>query len=249
MPSRNFHALRRWILVLALATLTGASVSASEYKLGPDDSTGRTEWVEVWWRLEVDELGRGTLHNGEHQRFKSSEALRGRLNALVSRWEFEPAKVKGIPVTGSTGLRFVLKVTAVDAERVEGLLQHVSVSPLVLRRVAPRYPFDALRQSRQGDVLVELTIAPSGRVRGVRKVESTVNRDLEDAALRAAREWVFQADEVAGRRVETKVIVPFRLRIPGREPDVEQDPKASDQLTVISADQIRLLTTIREQPL
>ena len=86
------------------------------------------------------------------------------------------------------------------------------VVPLV--RVRARYPFFAKRNNVQGDVVLELTIAPDGSVEDARVVESFPPGTFDASALASVRQWKFAPQFVDGqpvRRTGARVTVGFRL--------------------------------------
>ena len=56
---------------------------------------------------------------------------------------------------------------------------------------APRYPAEALRSGTQGQVVVEITVAPDGSVSNARVVRADPPRVFDREALNAVRRWKF----------------------------------------------------------
>ncbi len=79
--------------------------------------------------------------------------------------------------------------------------------PRTRLQAAPLYPYEARRDGRSGEVLVEFMVDESGRVRDARAVRAT-HPVFEDAALRAVGRWVFEPGRRHGR------IVAFRMAVP-----------------------------------
>lgn len=68
-------------------------------------------------------------------------------------------------------------------------------APSALRAIStpsPQYPPEALRDGRQGEVVVEFTVNPDGSVSNPRVVRSDPPRVFDRAALSAVRRWRFQ---------------------------------------------------------
>jgi protein TonB len=91
----------------------------------------------------------------------------------------------------------------------------------VVRRVEPEYP-DLARQARvEGDVTVQVTVGPSGRVERafVLKGEDL----LDEAALKAVRQWTFEPALQEGVPVASTLtfVLPFRLGLPTGSTRVE----------------------------
>lgn len=57
---------------------------------------------------------------------------------------------------------------------------------------SPQYPPEALRDGRQGEVVVEFTVNPDGSVSNPRVVRASPPRVFDRAALNAVRRWRFQ---------------------------------------------------------
>lgn len=71
---------------------------------------------------------------------------------------------------------------------------------------APRYPVDALRAGRSGEVQVEFTVAPDGSVTNARVVRSNPARVFDREAVAAVRRWRF---EPPGATVTTRRTIGF----------------------------------------
>ncbi len=83
--------------------------------------------------------------------------------------------------------------------------------PQALERVAPQYPADAMRNGERGTVVVRITVGTDGAPSTVAVERSSRSRDLDRAALDAARRWRFRPAEVAGQPTQADVLVPFEF--------------------------------------
>jgi TonB family protein len=94
------------------------------------------------------------------------------------------------------------------AVRVGGTLQE----PRKIRDARPDYPDSAKKARVSGVVILEITIAPQGRVAEA-KVIRGVHPDLDRAALDAVKDWVYEPTKVRGIVVPVimTVTVYFRL--------------------------------------
>jgi periplasmic protein TonB len=72
---------------------------------------------------------------------------------------------------------------------------------------APTYPYEAARDQRSGEVLVEFSVDEAGRVFNPVVVRST-DRIFEEPTLRAVAQWRFEPGRREGRAVR------FRMRVP-----------------------------------
>ena len=99
---------------------------------------------------------------------------------------------------------------------------HQDVDPQVLRtpsmpdsmivhKVLPAYPPDAIDHKIQGVVKIGLVIGKDGRVEKTRLISG--HPLLAPTALQAVRQWVFQPSQMKGNpvRVITSVEIPFML--------------------------------------
>ena len=83
--------------------------------------------------------------------------------------------------------------------------------PRKLKNVAPVYPEVAARAKVEGVVLLEVAIAPSGRVEDVRVLRSIPL--LDEAAVAAARQWLFSPTLLSGVPVHVAMTVSVRFSL------------------------------------
>lgn len=84
---------------------------------------------------------------------------------------------------------------AAAASEVPAAASSAPAAPSALRAIStpsPQYPPEALRDGRQGEVVVEFTVNPDGSVSNPRVVRSDPPRVFDRAALSAVRRWRFQ---------------------------------------------------------
>ena len=86
-------------------------------------------------------------------------------------------------------------------------------TPVVIRKSDPAYPPQAVRDGIEGTVVLYAIIRPDGSVADV-KVLNSVDKLLDQAAVRAFSQWHFRPGTQNGTpiSVEAVVRVPFRLR-------------------------------------
>ena len=80
-----------------------------------------------------------------------------------------------------------------------------------LQRVTPVYPMAAQHARISGVVVVQLTISEEGRVIDVRVISGPIL--LQDAAVRAAREWVFAPTLLSRVPVKVQGILSFDFKL------------------------------------
>ena len=94
-----------------------------------------------------------------------------------------------------------------------GTQVYVEELPGVVKEVKPTYPDLARSASVEGLVMVHVLIGTDGRVREAR-VEPKIHVPmLDEAALDAARQWVFTPGLAQGHPVACWTAIPFRFRL------------------------------------
>ena len=73
-------------------------------------------------------------------------------------------------------------------------------------RINPQWPREALVEGIEGYVIVEVTLAADGSVRGVVVMESVPRRLFDRNVIRAVLKWKFKPRIVNGVPVERKAI-------------------------------------------
>jgi TonB family protein len=84
-------------------------------------------------------------------------------------------------------------------------------APAKIRHVLPIYPPLAVHAKLEGDVRIDCTIGPDGRVRDARVLEGPIL--LRDAALAAVRQWVYSPPRLSGQPVSVLLAVTVRFRL------------------------------------
>ena len=88
---------------------------------------------------------------------------------------------------------------------------YVEELPEAITRVPPSYP-DAARQEKvQGTVMLQVLVGKDGRVHDAKVVKSI--GPLDDAAIAAARQWVFKPALSKGQPVAVWVAVPMKFTL------------------------------------
>ena len=88
--------------------------------------------------------------------------------------------------------------------------------PTVVKRVEPKYPDLALRAGLEGNVFVKVWVDKEGKVRKVVLLKSDAPI-FEDAAISAAKQWVFTPAVMQKGPVSVWVSIPFRFRLTGNK--------------------------------
>ena len=72
----------------------------------------------------------------------------------------------------------------------------------------PKYPPAAARSGIEGTVILIIDVDANGKVTNVSVEKSSRNRDLDRAAMEAARKWSFSPSIVNGVKASGRVRVP-----------------------------------------
>ena len=82
---------------------------------------------------------------------------------------------------------------------------------LVLKRVQPRYPSQALQMRIQGSVQLQATISKTGDIQNLKVVSG--DGVLGRAAMEAVRQWKYKPYYLNGDpvQIETQILVNFKL--------------------------------------
>lgn len=92
-------------------------------------------------------------------------------------------------------------------------IQGMDKAPAVLTQVAPVYPTQLRERGIQGVVTVEMLIDSTGRVIEANAVRATTP-EFAARAVDAAKGWTFQPAEANGKKITSRVMVPFEFTMP-----------------------------------
>jgi TonB family protein len=143
--------------------------------------------------------------------------IAGFLREQVSRWQFEPATVRGEPVPTRTSVTIRLEATGARSGRqLEVRIVGAGTGPRYKVNRAPRYPLAALDRKDSGEVLLRVDFNREGRVTAVAVERSVGRKYFERAALDAVRDWTFQPERAGDVAIPARVLVPIRFCIQGK---------------------------------
>ncbi|WP_068873664.1 energy transducer TonB, partial [Xanthomonas translucens] len=77
----------------------------------------------------------------------------------------------------------------------------------------PKYPPSAFRSGAEGEVILIIDVDANGNVTNVAVEKSSRNRDLDRAAMEAARKWRFNSAVVNGQKTAGRVRVPVNFAL------------------------------------
>jgi TonB family protein len=92
-------------------------------------------------------------------------------------------------------------------------VNQVDISPELVEKVEPAYPFIARRNGISGKVRVKLLVGIDGRVIRPSIVEAEPKGVFEQTVLEAIQKWKFKPGIYRGRPVATWVILPVQFRL------------------------------------
>jgi protein TonB len=83
--------------------------------------------------------------------------------------------------------------------------------PTPIKTRAPDYPELARAAGAEGTVMVEVTIDKNGRVIEARVISSDTIKSLEEAAKKAAMDWLFNPAKQRDIPVKARIVIPFEF--------------------------------------
>jgi len=85
--------------------------------------------------------------------------------------------------------------------------------PLYKINPAPRYPKRAIKRGHQGTVVLSVFVDERGRVKNLWVLTSSGHRLLDNAAVKAARNWAFEPGMRGNKKVAMWVKVPIKFQL------------------------------------
>jgi TonB family protein len=86
------------------------------------------------------------------------------------------------------------------------------VAPKLIREVKPQYTARAMQDKIEGEVLMECIVKADGTV-GEQKIVKSLDPDLDQAALDAAAQWLFEPGTRNGKPVNVLVTITIAFRL------------------------------------
>ncbi|MBN2724174.1 MAG: TonB family protein [Deltaproteobacteria bacterium] len=110
-------------------------------------------------------------------------------------------------------------------EEIEKLKKRV-IYPKLLKYIAAKYPEKAVKENREGTVLLTVSIDETGKVIGV-EVKKSAGSDLDEAAKEAVMKFLFTPASIDGKAIPVKIPLayPFKLRKSDTQPVKKPDDK------------------------
>jgi TonB family protein len=111
-----------------------------------------------------------------------------------------------VPIMSGAGSRIAIRAPAQEPERDVHRPGGRVTTPKLKREVKPQYSERAKQEKIQGEVLMECVVKADGTV-GDKKVVKSLDPDLDQAALDAAGQWLFEPGTRDGKPVNVLVTI------------------------------------------
>ncbi len=96
--------------------------------------------------------------------------------------------------------------------------QLLTVKPLLVKRAMPEYPERLRREGKEGRVIVKILVNEKGNVTRAMVIKKSQYPEFDQAALAAARQFVFQPGRLGNKAVKVWLTVPFMFRLNKNSP-------------------------------
>jgi protein TonB len=120
-------------------------------------------------------------------------------------WQTDPILAKG-------NEKIEIDETGTELDPLPNVVQLFEKEPMVVETAVPEYPDIARRVGMEGNVIVQVLLDKEGKVKKVLPLK-TSEEIFTDAALDAAKKWVFTPALMNGKPVQVWVAIPFRFRL------------------------------------
>jgi bla regulator protein blaR1 len=111
-----------------------------------------------------------------------------------------------VPIVGGAASRVATAAPPQDAEREVHRPGGRVVAPKLVRDVKPQYTPRAMQEKIEGEVLLECVVKTDGTV-GDKRIVKPLDPDLDQAALDAAAQWLFEPGTRDGKPVDVLVTI------------------------------------------
>ena len=135
---------------------------------------------------------------------------------IATQTELSAATAPSIDASGSGPGTRIEQDLKIDDEAPPQDFVPYEKEPTVIKRIEPKYPDLALRAGLEGNVYVKVWVDKEGKVRKVVLLKSDAPI-FEDAAIAAAKQWVFTPAVMQKGPVSVWVSIPFRFRLTGNK--------------------------------
>jgi hypothetical protein len=185
------------------------------------DDAARPLKLDFGWRIDIDTNGRVTQFAADKQpALDRIPQLRERLEAAVREWQFRPATLNGKPALANTHLHIAATLVPTGGDNYNIRVDRAGTGGGVEHYARVRYPTAALRDHKTGGVMLRIDYDAEGHVVKAGAADNVVqaNRDLVDASITSAKQWLFKPELVDGHPVAGSVYSPFCYSIGAAKP-------------------------------
>lgn len=223
---------RRVILMTAVGTFKRGVIGAPAFQFGVIEQDGELRTIRRLRDLQKQLLAPGNLTNRPSVKLPELNMPEVRLSANNTPVELAPAwgwdvfdRTTAIEEPPPAPPRAWLTLSEAEKENQDASEEPgrpavggevTSLGDVawgdVIKKAQPRYPAQAKRVNASGPVNVHITISETGRV--IEAKATSGHPLLRDAAVTAARQWVFKPAILNGVPVKTETVLVFVFTVP-----------------------------------
>jgi protein TonB len=89
----------------------------------------------------------------------------------------------------------------------------IMARPLYRKNSAPNYPLRARKKGYEGNVILEVLVDGRGKVTALKLFKSSGYKILDESAMTAIRQWLFEPGTRDGKATKMWVRIPVRFRL------------------------------------
>ena len=135
---------------------------------------------------------------------------------IASQTELSQQAAPAVETNANAGATQIEQDLKIDDDTAPPDFVPYEKEPTVVKRIEPKYPDLALRAGLEGNVFVKVWVDKEGKVRKVVLLKSDAPI-FEEAAINAAKQWVFTPAVMQKGPVSVWVSIPFRFRLTGNK--------------------------------
>ena len=151
----------------------------------------------------------------------------------LKQWVYEPMALNGKPVKALFTVTVRFQLDKEDIEKfAEGAVKVTDAipPPKLIKKVEPVYPEAARKAGVQGVVILEARTDVEGRVKNVRVLRSVPL--LDQAAIDAVRQWVYEPLIIEGQRKEAIFTTTVRFNLNGKGKKGSEEKSSTGEVLV-----------------
>lgn len=153
----------------------------------------------------------GHVIDAQLQQSSLGPEMQAEIVRRIAQFEFEPAKKNGVAVEAETHVSVQLSIEP-DGDLLAVKVAGANVTVGMVKLPPPRFPRSQLNRSQGAELELRLAYDTEGKVT---EVEITrIEPDLKvfrEATLKAARDWLFAPEKIAGQPIAGTALIPVRF--------------------------------------